>query len=481
MAVRSRWVLVVLLAAGAERARAQEYPLAPLIARLPGSTRALAMANADMGGRESDVIFYNPAQLAVAHGSDASAELYTHGDLLATLSTETGLAGGALGVGVQSLTFSSASDTYASPTELGTRGPLASSGLILAAGYAHSLFGFRAGANVKVLQQQIGSASDTRAALDAGLSYDLWRGTAGLSVQNVGPDLRTFNGHVSQPTQANLGFSSGRYEAGPLDLSAAATGSVLRGRDVRGGGRRRGLVQLAGRLRRRGAGRRAAGRRGRGPMDGGGGDLGRSVRTRLRVRVAGRAAGRSPHRNPHPVSTRFSMGAVVALLVAGLGGCTQSLKLSADDSGTVLARQLITAPNPGEPGPYRVRYLTYGSGTDKRRAAYPRLGHDQDARRGRVAVRVDVAAAGQGPEGALGVRHQARAAQRPRLVPRRPGPISPGRDRARQPRSDRLFRPRVRVPRGSCWRRVDSFWCRSTRTSSTAACAARTTAARGSC
>ncbi|HVA56382.1 MAG TPA: hypothetical protein VNF92_00715 [Gemmatimonadaceae bacterium] len=237
MAVRSRWVLVVLLAAGAERARAQEYPLAPLIARLPGSTRALAMANADMGGRESDVIFYNPAQLAVAHGSDASAELYTHGDLLATLSTETGLAGGALGVGVQSLTFSSASDTYASPTELGTRGPLASSGLILAAGYAHSLFGFRAGANVKVLQQQIGSASDTRAALDAGLSYDLWRGTAGLSVQNVGPDLRTFNGHVSQPTQANLGFSSGRYEAGPLDLSAAATGSVLRGRTfVAGGG-----------------------------------------------------------------------------------------------------------------------------------------------------------------------------------------------------------------------------------------------------
>jgi hypothetical protein len=237
MTVRCRWLPVALLAAGAARGRAQEYPLAPLIARLPGGTRALAMANANMGGRESDVLFYNPAQIAVARGSDASAELYTHGDLLATLSTQTALAGGALGVGVQSLTFSSTSATYASPTDLGGKGPFASSGLILAAGYAHALFGVRVGANVKVMQQQIGGARDTQGAVDAGLAYDLWRGTAGLSVQNVGPDLRTSNGYVSQPMQANLGFTSGRYEAGPLDLSAAATASVLRGRTfVAGGG-----------------------------------------------------------------------------------------------------------------------------------------------------------------------------------------------------------------------------------------------------
>lgn len=61
---------------------------------------------------------------------------------------------------------------------------------------------------------------------------------------------------------------------------------------------------------------------------------------------------------------------VAAAAVAGLGGCTQSLKLSPDDSKTVLSQQLITAPDPGEPGPYRVKYLTYGSGTDRRRAAY---------------------------------------------------------------------------------------------------------------
>ena len=55
---------------------------------------------------------------------------------------------------------------------------------------------------------------------------------------------------------------------------------------------------------------------------------------------------------------------------AALAGCTQSLKLSPDDSKTVLANQRIAASDPGEPGPFAVRYLTYGHGNDKRRAAY---------------------------------------------------------------------------------------------------------------
>ena len=62
--------------------------------------------------------------------------------------------------------------------------------------------------------------------------------------------------------------------------------------------------------------------------------------------------------------------AIGAAAAVALGACTQSLKLSPDDSKTVLAHQLISAPNPGEPGTYRVKYLTYGSGTDQRRAAY---------------------------------------------------------------------------------------------------------------
>ncbi len=61
------------------------------------------------------------------------------------------------------------------------------------------------------------------------------------------------------------------------------------------------------------------------------------------------------------------------LLIPGiliLAGCTQTLKLSRDDSHIVLSHQLITAPNPGEPGAFAVKTLYYGSGTDKRRAEF---------------------------------------------------------------------------------------------------------------
>lgn len=230
-----RWLISALLAATAAAAGAQEYPLAPLIARLPGGTRALAMANADAGGREDDVIFYNPAQLAVARGTSASAEFYTGANLLATLSTAMSVGGGGLGIGVQSLTFSSDAAPFANPDALGTSSLLPASGLLLTAGYARSVFGLRVGAAAKLLQQEIGAARDTRAALDLGLARDLWRGTAGFSVQNIGPAFRTVTGRVSQPERANLGFSSGRYEAGPFDLSGAATASVLRGRSFAAG------------------------------------------------------------------------------------------------------------------------------------------------------------------------------------------------------------------------------------------------------
>ena len=55
---------------------------------------------------------------------------------------------------------------------------------------------------------------------------------------------------------------------------------------------------------------------------------------------------------------------------ATLGACSQALKFSKDDSTTVLAQQTITAPNPGDPGPYKVLRLYYGSGNDKQRREF---------------------------------------------------------------------------------------------------------------
>jgi len=62
------------------------------------------------------------------------------------------------------------------------------------------------------------------------------------------------------------------------------------------------------------------------------------------------------------------------LLLCALGvlatGCVQPFHLARDDSPTVLAHQLLTAPNPADPGPYRVRTLYYGSGKDRRRLEF---------------------------------------------------------------------------------------------------------------
>ncbi|HEV8233067.1 MAG TPA: hypothetical protein VGP84_00665, partial [Gemmatimonadaceae bacterium] len=59
---------------------------------------------------------------------------------------------------------------------------------------------------------------------------------------------------------------------------------------------------------------------------------------------------------------------VAASIVAA--GCAQPLKLTPDDSKVVLAHQLLDAPNPADKGPYAVKTLYYGSGSDKRRRYY---------------------------------------------------------------------------------------------------------------
>jgi dienelactone hydrolase len=66
------------------------------------------------------------------------------------------------------------------------------------------------------------------------------------------------------------------------------------------------------------------------------------------------------------LTRRFFRPAAVAAAIAALAGCTATLKLAKDDSATVLAHQTINAPNPADTGSFTVKYLTYGSGTDKR-------------------------------------------------------------------------------------------------------------------
>jgi dienelactone hydrolase len=68
----------------------------------------------------------------------------------------------------------------------------------------------------------------------------------------------------------------------------------------------------------------------------------------------------------------MAMNRSAAIITAGAlaAGCSQALQLMDDDSATVLARHTIDAPNPAEPGPFAVKTLFYGSGTDKQRREY---------------------------------------------------------------------------------------------------------------
>ncbi|HKN68172.1 MAG TPA: hypothetical protein VJW73_17930 [Gemmatimonadaceae bacterium] len=59
-----------------------------------------------------------------------------------------------------------------------------------------------------------------------------------------------------------------------------------------------------------------------------------------------------------------------SLLALSLAACAQPLKLTPDDSRIVLAHQLLDASNPADRGPFGVKTLYYGSGTDKQRRYY---------------------------------------------------------------------------------------------------------------
>ncbi|MGQ0538753.1 MAG: alpha/beta hydrolase family protein, partial [Gemmatimonadaceae bacterium] len=61
---------------------------------------------------------------------------------------------------------------------------------------------------------------------------------------------------------------------------------------------------------------------------------------------------------------------IFAAVVLTAAGCVQPTRLSRDDSGIVLERQALEAPNPAEPGPFRVRQLYYGSSSDIRRPQF---------------------------------------------------------------------------------------------------------------
>jgi len=85
----------------------------------------------------------------------------------------------------------------------------------------------------------------------------------------------------------------------------------------------------------------------------------------LPVPLEGRVMNRSTRCSPTLI---LSAAAVLGGLT--LSGCRASLHLAESDHPTVLAHQVLEGPPPSTPGPHSVAFLTYGSGTDRRRPEY---------------------------------------------------------------------------------------------------------------
>lgn len=192
------------------------------------STRGLAMGDANLASRDDDVIFYGPAQLAVARGTSVAAERYAERFAAGSFSTTARLATGGIGVGAQIVEARNLDPCLIQlpnarpPTKIMTRSQAV-------VGAAFPFKRFRLGLAGKYASEQPDNGRTSAFLVDAGVSRDLSLGdfvplTAALSFQNMAPDP-TRAIELGIPRRALLGLSSGG-PVGPFDLGVALQGGV---------------------------------------------------------------------------------------------------------------------------------------------------------------------------------------------------------------------------------------------------------------
>jgi len=239
--MRSLSVLPALVCALSLPGRAQAPATAPLILLLPSSTRAAALGNSGVTGRDDDVVFSNPAQLLGARtGFSTTIARYGSAGTFGEMSAS--YAGGPLtmGWGVEYLDFSvHAGDTYPYvPAMLVSRGPVEAQGLLATVGGAYTWKGFKGGLAMKYVADRVDVAAPGAAGAedsrhdtflgDAGLAHNLWGGVAGLAVQNIGRGWTDGSNRIYAPFQESLGWSRG-ITAGELDLGFSGEVTARRG------------------------------------------------------------------------------------------------------------------------------------------------------------------------------------------------------------------------------------------------------------
>ncbi|MGZ8379755.1 MAG: hypothetical protein ACXW0Z_21215 [Gemmatirosa sp.] len=227
---------------------------APLVLRLPVSTRALAMGGAQPIAQDAESQLFNPALLAWGRGASAQGQRYGAASTMGVLASTLATLGGTTGLAVQYLDYGAAAGDLAAVRDatgaLSTRGPVTASSLAASLGYARPMLGVRAGATVRYAEERIGAARDGTVSVDLGLARGFMSDNvvAGLAVQHLGEGLRLQRTRAALPTRVTLGLSGASYPVNPwLDVGASAAVSVLRGGALAAaGGVEASLVPLPG-------------------------------------------------------------------------------------------------------------------------------------------------------------------------------------------------------------------------------------------
>jgi len=233
MQLRTPTLAVLLWTGVSFTANAQSF--VPIVLRVPASTRMLALGDAAVASRDDDVVFYDPAQVAIARGTSASGERYTSSTSGGAISTVVRLATGGVGVGASWIAYGSPFARYpVSRGDLATPGSaLRSTSMLATIAIAQTYKRFRVGVAGKYLADAQGSDLQSVVA-DVGVSRDVGAFgvpfTAAFAVQNIGSDfdVRPSTPGVTNalPTRYTLGAAGG-WPVGLLDLAIAAQASML--------------------------------------------------------------------------------------------------------------------------------------------------------------------------------------------------------------------------------------------------------------
>ena len=260
MNVWSRSAIVICICGGALHAQSGSTSgvppiqvLAPTVLKFPASARMLGMGDVGVASRDDDVVFYNPAQLAIARGMSASGSRYSANAGGGALSSVTRFNNGGIGVGVSMIEYDALTPLLpGSPPTMNGHGGTASS-IDAVIGLAQVYKSVRVGVAAKYVDDQLPDVRINRAAFDVGLAKDFMRFyTVALAVQNIGgsttypcpsctialsntPPSPTLNVRAELPLRTTLGMATSR-QLGPFDGAATFGLSMLRSNLLRPAG-----------------------------------------------------------------------------------------------------------------------------------------------------------------------------------------------------------------------------------------------------